>query len=137
MEALKWKPGRLVLLIYDVFRLLVVAGLIILFTGPGDNTLAGAFPYIVYAAPNCLFPLMALFIFLEPREYRAFLPLYMAGKAVGVMALIGWMSFQAALLRVNIAADFPASLWYLGLSLLLFSADIGTILGAYIILRRS
>ncbi|MDR1210666.1 MAG: hypothetical protein LBK40_00385, partial [Spirochaetaceae bacterium] len=116
---------------------LVVAALITLFTGPGGNTLAGAFPYIVYAAPNCLFPLMALFIVLRAGEYRVFLPLYMAGKAVGVMALIGWLGFQAPFLRVNIAADFPASLWYLGLSLLVFSADIGTIFGAYIILRRS
>jgi hypothetical protein len=133
----KLKPLRLALLIYDALRLAALALLIALFTGPKDNTLAGAFPYIVYAAPNCLFPLMTFFLFLRLREYQAFLPLYMAGKVLGVMVFIGWMSFQAPFLRVNIAADFPASLWYLGLSLLLFFADIGTILGVYIILRRS
>jgi hypothetical protein len=135
METLK--PLRLALLIYDVFRLLVLAVLVALFAGPKDNTLAGVFPYMIYAAPNCLFPLMSLFLFLKFREYRVFLPLYMAGKTVGAAALIGWMGFQAPLLTVNIAANFPASLWYLALSLLLFSADIGTILGAYIIIRRS
>lgn len=128
---------RLVLVIYDVFRLVVLVFLIALFAGPRGDTFAGAFPYMIYAAPNCLFPLMAFFLFLEPRRYWAFLPLYMAGKALGVMAFISWLGFQAPLLRVNIAVDFPASLWYLGLSLLLFSADIGTILGAYIIVRRS
>jgi hypothetical protein len=132
----KIKPLRLALLIYDVLRLAALALLVALFTGPGNNTLAGAFPYIVYAAPNCLFPLMSLFLLVRPREHRAYLPLYMAGKALGVMVFMGWMGFQAPLFGVNIAADFPASLWYLGLSLLLFFADIGTILGVYTILRR-
>ena len=49
-----------------------------------------AIPKIVYAAPGALFPLMALFIWLDTDRYRAYLPLFAAGKCIVVVSLLGW-----------------------------------------------
>ena len=53
-------------------------------TGPA------AFSWLVYAAPNALFPLMTLFLWLDTSRYGAYLPLLLAGKCIGVFSLLGW-----------------------------------------------
>ena len=48
------------------------------------------FPRFVYTAPAVLFPLMALFIWLDTSRYRVYLPLFAAGKCIGLFLLVCW-----------------------------------------------
>jgi len=50
----------------------------------------GGFPRFIYTAPAVLFPLMALFIWLDASRYRAYLHLFAAGKCIGLFLLLGW-----------------------------------------------
>ena len=52
----------------------------------GDNFLG----LLAYTAPSALFPLMALFIWLNSQRYRAYLPLFAAGKCIWISTLLGW-----------------------------------------------
>jgi len=47
-------------------------------------------PQIAFAASMALFPLMALFIWLDNSRYGVFLPLFTAGKCIGVFSMLGW-----------------------------------------------
>ena len=51
---------------------------------------SGLFTKILLAAPWALFPLMALFIWLDTDRYREYLPLFSAGKCISVFLLLGW-----------------------------------------------
>jgi hypothetical protein len=77
------KPG---LLVYEFVRVFltvyVIASLL-----PGMSTI----PFLMLAAPFTLFPLMALFIWLDTEKYKAFIPLYLAGKCINVFILLGWL----------------------------------------------
>jgi len=46
---------------------------------------------IVLASPGALFPLMALFIWLDTNRYRAYLPLFTAGKCISIFLMLGWL----------------------------------------------
>jgi hypothetical protein len=48
-------------------------------------------PFLILTTPFALFPLMALFIWLDVEKYKAYLPLYLAGKCVGIVVLAGWI----------------------------------------------
>jgi hypothetical protein len=47
-------------------------------------------PHVAFAASAVLFPLMALFIWLDNTRYRVYMPLFTAGKCVGVFSVLGW-----------------------------------------------
>jgi hypothetical protein len=127
MEA--YRPFRLFLFIYDMFRLVLVVGLLQAFVRSREETGAEIFPYLVYAAPNALFPMMALFLWVNLETYRAYLPLYMGGKAVTLAALAGWAVFSVNRRFVLFLADAPFLL--IGLVLFLILLDLGTILGVF------
>jgi hypothetical protein len=76
------KPG---LFLYECLRIMIFAAVLILRSN-GDNFLG----QLVYTAPGVLFPLMALFIWLNSQRYRAYLPLFAAGKCIGISTLLGW-----------------------------------------------
>jgi hypothetical protein len=44
---------------------------------------------IILTAPGALFPIMALFIWLDTDRYREYLPLFSAGKCIGIFLLLG------------------------------------------------
>ena len=73
-----------VILIYECLRLILLAFFAVL--QPGSQAFV-----LVLAAPCALFPLMALFIWLDISRYRVFLPLFTAGKCIGIFALLGWL----------------------------------------------
>jgi len=50
----------------------------------------GLFVKILLAAPGALFPLMALFIWLDANRYKEYIPLFSAGKCIGIFLLLGW-----------------------------------------------
>jgi len=124
-----------VLFVYECFRLLLLV--VFLFIAPplGSGALEGSaaigtfFPSIVYISTNALFPLMVLFVWLKPEEYRNYLPLYIAGKLIGVVSFYLWMIFSSR--------DFPGmdniarSLSLLGGSFVVNLLDILSIWGAW------
>jgi len=48
------------------------------------------FPQITFAACAAMFPLMALFIWLDSARYEVYMPLFTAGKCIGVFSILGW-----------------------------------------------
>jgi hypothetical protein len=52
------------------------------------------FPYVASLSANALFPLMALFAWLKPEEYRSYLTLYTAGKLIAVVSFFAWAFFS-------------------------------------------
>jgi hypothetical protein len=46
---------------------------------------------ILLFAPGALFPLMAFFIWFDTDRYKAYLPLFSAGKCICIFLLIGWL----------------------------------------------
>jgi hypothetical protein len=53
-----------------------------------------AFPWMVYAVPNALFLLVAIFMWLNPSKYGVFDPLYISGKAMSLFSITGWYLFS-------------------------------------------
>ena len=101
----------------------------------GDSFASGAFfPYIVYLSSNALFPLMILFVWIRPEEYRNFLSLYMAGKIIAVVLFYVWEIFSHREFpgMENVARSII--LWW-G-SILLSLADILSLLAAWTINKR-
>jgi hypothetical protein len=127
---------RLGIFFYDILRvfflLTLLAGVTGDPSGPG-GMFQGApggirFPYMVYASPNALFPLMAFFLLIRPGESAAFVPLYMTGKAVSAAALAGWALFAFVKLR-----GFPP---FMLLFFFLGAADLTTIAGTALLNLR-
>jgi hypothetical protein len=92
---------RLGIFFYDSLRVFFLLALLAGVTGnpsgPG-GMFHGApdgipFPYIIYAAPNALFPLISFFLLIRPVESAAFASLYITGKAISTAALAGWAVF--------------------------------------------
>ena len=48
------------------------------------------FPWLLFAVSGVLYPLMALFLWLDIDRYRSYLPLFAAGKIIGIIVLLGW-----------------------------------------------
>jgi len=76
------KPG---LFLYECLRIMILAAILVLRSN--ENDILGR---LVYTAPSALFPLMALFIWLDSQRYRAYLPLFAAGKCIAISTLLGW-----------------------------------------------
>jgi len=98
------KPG---LFAYECFRILILA-LILILQGnePGLST------RMIFAAPSALYPLMALFIWLDIDRYKVYLPLYIAGKCIGIFLFTLWsiVSQQVTIIGSRDAAAILAQL---------------------------
>ena len=131
-------PLRAGLFYYECLRLLALV--VFLFV-----TLSGsaAFsPYLVYLSANALFPLMALFIWLRPEEYRNYLTLYMAGKVISSVSFYVWEFFTfrwggrafgsgGGAEEFALMEDAVKSVILLGGSLFVSLADILSVWGAW------
>ncbi|MCL1958530.1 MAG: hypothetical protein FWF68_02900 [Spirochaetes bacterium] len=69
----------------ECIKLLIIALIIII-----QGNVPGLFIKILLAAPGALFPLMALFIWLDTNRYKEYIPLFSAGKCIGIFLLLGW-----------------------------------------------
>ena len=135
-------PLATALFIYECLRvLLLVVFLYIalpLESGfPEDSTAGKAlafFPYFVYLSANALFPLMALFVWLRPEEYRNYLTLYMAGKIIAVVSFYAWEIFSSR--EFPGAENVVRSLVLLGGSVFLSLADILSVWGAWTLKKK-
>jgi len=76
------KPG---LLIYEVFRVLVLGALLVM--QPSDVSYSIR---MIFAIQGVLFPLMALFLNIDEVRYREYIPLFIAGKAIGIIILLSF-----------------------------------------------
>jgi len=72
------------LFVYECFRIIILA-FVLSFQGSWGFSIK-----IIFSAPGALFPLMALFIWLDANRYSAYIPLFAAGKCIGVFILLGW-----------------------------------------------
>lgn len=118
---------HLVLFVYDCLRLFFLLSLLALSAGSSGGFLGisggAGFPFMVYAAPNALFPLMSFFLMIRPAESRAFAPLYASGKIIAAAALSAWIVL--AVLRRG--AISPAWAFFLG------AADLASAAGAVLL----
>jgi hypothetical protein len=76
------KPG---LFVYECVRIILLA-FTLLYLQQGLDF----FPWLAFIAPGALFPLMALFLWLDVNHYRAYIPLFIAGKCISIFVLLCW-----------------------------------------------
>ncbi|MDR1353462.1 MAG: hypothetical protein LBK05_09295 [Treponema sp.] len=122
--------------VYDLLRLIVMLEAVVLFALPVDGSEGAVFPLLAYMAPNALFPVMALFLWFRPAEYRPYVFLYISGKIVGIMANLGWLAFSFANTALNLAAqgDFRSRL-FLGSAFVMALLDGFSVLGGFLLNR--
>ena len=111
-------PG--VVFIYDCFRLFFIMALLMLFLKPGTDHRALRIPFVMFASPNAFFPLMSFFLCIRFDASKAFIPLYITGKALSVLCAGVWVIvlFQAVFAK-------PDIIWVV----FLCAADLGTVMG--------
>ena len=51
---------------------------------------ASGIPWMVFSASAAMFPFMALFLWLDVYRYKTYLPLFIAGKCIGIFSLLVW-----------------------------------------------
>ena len=71
------------LFIYETVRIIILA-ITLMFVLPGES----AIPWLAFASPGALFPMMALFLWIDIRRYKPYIPLYIAGKCIGIFSLL-------------------------------------------------
>jgi hypothetical protein len=129
-----YRPLRGALLIYECIRLLVLIWVFIFFK-PGDG--AGVFPWLVYAVPNALFPLMALFLWRQFSRYAAYVPLYIAGKCVALASITGFWAFSRQNVYTALHLRNPGVLVALGCLLFLLTGDLLSAAGGLALAKKA
>jgi hypothetical protein len=114
------------LFIYECIRILLLALILII-----KGTDSGLLIRMVFAAPSALFPLMALFILLDTNRYKAYLPLFLAGKSIGVFLEALW-SIISIRVTMNESMDHSVILAQLILSGDLFSLAAAIMIVKYV-----
>jgi hypothetical protein len=122
--------------VYDVLRLIVMLETAVLFALPVNSPEEVVFPLLAYMAPNALFPMMTLLLWLRPDDYNPYIFLYIAGKIVGIMANLGWLAFsiKSTTLDMMIHGSFNSRL-FLGLALVMVRLDGLSVLGGFLLNR--
>ena len=116
------KPG---LFLYECIRIMILAAFLILRSN-GINILG----QLVYTASSALFPLMALFIWLNSQSYKVYLPLFAAGKCIGIITLLGWSIVSG---QVTMIGRFMGAVVYA--EAVLLSGDLLTIAAVFLIYK--
>jgi hypothetical protein len=83
-----YKPLRVALLVYELVRLVILLGLFAV--SPTLSQPFDTFPHLLYIVPNALFPLMAFFLAIDLFYYIPYISLYMAGKSIAIVSIVGW-----------------------------------------------
>ncbi|HCM26646.1 MAG: hypothetical protein A2Z99_15485 [Treponema sp. GWB1_62_6] len=96
---------------------------------PGGALAAHA---VAFASPQALFPVLSLFMLLDPFKYQDYAPLYLTGKLVSAIAVTSWLaaSFSetlvaleltdAAILSLAVAGAFSAVWDFVSVALTFF-----------------
>jgi hypothetical protein len=130
---------RGILFLYELLRLLILAVLFGVFSPLEGAVSSTFFPYLVYVTPNALFPLITLFMWLRPVDYRNYLPLYMAGKVIAAAAFYGWSFFvlRPSGLENLMMTDLTEKVALLGGSFALNLCDILSVFGSWLLARKT
>jgi hypothetical protein len=80
------RPLRTGLFIYEWIRLFLVFGVLTMLRSE-----AGMRPALLFAAPNALFTIMAVFLLSDFSRYGVYAPLYAAGKCVSCVSLLAYL----------------------------------------------
>ncbi|MDR2768697.1 MAG: hypothetical protein LBB82_10280 [Treponema sp.] len=80
------------LFVYDCFRLFVLLTALFYLFNPGQAGIGGVTsPFLMYTAPNALFPLMSLFLLIRFEASKLYIPLYITGKLVALVCAAAWL----------------------------------------------
>jgi hypothetical protein len=131
-----YRPLRLVVFIYDSARLVVMTSLLIRFAQPASSHDGGVFPYVFYAAPNGLFPLMSFFLCVNLGAYKPFISLYMAGKILAVVSVFAWLLFSLPRISASFFEAGRSIFIVAGTALLLAAGDALSVLGGAIMRKH-
>jgi len=99
------KPG---LFVYECVKILILAAFVALQPAISAAMLSNdltSFPVLVFASSGALFPIMALFICLDTSRYKAYLPLFIAGKSISIISFLGW---SIIIRRLTMIKEFSA-----------------------------
>jgi len=91
---------KLILFIFECIIFLFISALLI-----SSGLEQAGFPYITFAASASLFPLMALFIWLDSGRYRVYIPLFTAGKCIGIFSILGWSIFAGQVRIIDVLSS--------------------------------
>jgi hypothetical protein len=93
----------------------------------------GVFPHLFYAVPNGLFPLITLFLYIRISLYKSFIPLYLAGKTLAIVAVFAWIIFSRQLIAQALAVNTEGTISIVGAAMLLAIGDFLSIAGGVIV----
>jgi hypothetical protein len=125
-----YRPLGAGLFFYECLRLLMLVFFMVF--ASLESNISGS--YAVYMSSNALFPLMTLFIWLRPDEYRNYIKLYMAGKIVSLVSFYSWEVFS--LRDINRAGNFANNIVFFGGGALIGLADMLSVWGAWAINKK-
>jgi hypothetical protein len=78
-----------------------------------------------------MFPLMALFLWVDFSRYKPYMPLYIAGKCIGIFSILGWSIVSRRFTMFQELAGF-----YLIIDLLFLCGDLLALAAALLIFRN-
>jgi hypothetical protein len=131
-----YRPLRLVFFIYDFFRLVIMTSLLVMFSQLTSPNESGLFPYVFYAVPNGLFPLMSFFLCVNFRDYKPYIALYMAGKILAVVSVVAWFVFSLPRIALSFSAGSRSIFAVAGTVLLLAVGDAFSVFGGAIVKKQ-
>jgi hypothetical protein len=131
-----YRPLRIVLFGYDLIRLMVMVRLLVSFVPLSGTQDEGVFPHLFYAVPNGLFPLITLFLWIKVSLYKPFIPLYLAGKTLAMVAVFAWIIFSRQLIAHALAVNAGGTISIVGAAMLLAIGDFLSIAGGVILKHR-
>jgi len=111
-----------VLFLYECSRIIVFT-LVMVYMIQEIN----AAPWLVFASPAIMFPLMTLFLWIDASRYRAYLPLFRAGKCTGIFFMLICLivvlqgNMQVTMLGSTNGTNFIIGMFFFGISGDLFS----------------
>ena len=110
----------LVVFVFDCSRLLFLVALSGVFLRPGPDFKSINLPLMMFVSPNALFPLISFFLLIRFDISKAYIPLYITGKALCLVCLVAWLFFT-----LRQIFSIREILW----SVFLSAADLATIMG--------
>jgi hypothetical protein len=131
-----YRPLRFAFFIYDSVRLVVMISLLTSFGQPGSPPGGGVFPYVFYAVPNSLFPLMSFFLWVKLGGYKPFIALYMAGKTLVVVSALAWLVFSFPRISASFFEAGRSTFIVAGTVLLLSAGDALSVLGGAVLRKH-
>ena len=124
--------ARPMLFIYELIRLFFIAHKF----SAIQPTHPGAFPWAIYMAANAFFSIMAFFIWINPSQYKAYMPLFISGKTIIIFMIVVWIGNHSKEIMLEQMMSSGDSLTPLSAATVLFLGDVFSIICAGIINRN-